>query len=345
MPLKTAIHLIAAFLFAAPLLAQLTITHPTDRAIFQRDSNNLAEILIAVTIPDGLAESVEVRAIRRSDKRPTDWAKVVPEMKLKLPAGWYQLEFRAKKAGAEVAAAKVEHVGVGEVFITCGQSNSANYGKPLQKPKDERISSMDFQTGLWTLSNDPQPGASGDGGSPWPLLGDILVGKYDVPIGFVCLGIGSTKVSAWTPGAKGFGRMESALQKVGPHGCRAVLWHQGESDSIAGTSSDDYANLLGAAITRSREIAGWELPWGVALASFHPDAKASTERQAAVVAGQKKTISSLPAVFQGAETDSFHTRGFLNGGVHFNEKGLAAHAQGWADALAPLMGKTGAKPK
>lgn len=166
-----------------------------------------------------------------------------------------------------------------------------------------------------------------------------------MPIGFVCLGIGSTQVSAWTAGAKNFGRLESALQKVGPHGCRAVLWHQGESDSIAGTSSADYAKLLGAAITSSRKIAGWELPWGVAWASFHPAAEASAKRQAAVVAGQKKVISSLPAVFKGAETDSFHTRGFLNDTVHFNEKGLAAHAQGWADALAPLLGKKVAKPK
>ncbi len=341
------IHLIAALIVAAPLAPAaepapaLTVTQPTDRAIFQRDEKGAAEVPIAVTIADGLAESVEVRAVRRNDKNPaTEWAKVIPEMKLKLPAGWYQLEFRAMKAGAEVAATHVEHVGIGEVFITCGQSNSANYGQPPQKPTDDRISSMNFQSGRWAPSNDPQPGASGGGGSPWPLLGDILARKYDVPVGFVCLGIGSTEVSAWIPGAGGFGRLEKALQQVGPKGCRAVLWHQGESDSIAGTSADDYAKRLGAAITRSREIAGWELPWGVALASFHPSPQATVERQAVVVAGQRKIITTTPAVFQGPETDSYHTRGFLSDTVHFNEKGLAAHAQGWADALAPMLEAT-----
>lgn len=257
----------SAEILATPPPLAFKVESPLDRAVFQRGKNGAADVPIAVTIADGLAESLEVHAVHHDDKRPaTDWAKITPQMKLKLPAGWYQFEFRAMKAGAEVAVATVEHVGVGEVFITCGQSNSANYGQPPQKPVDDRISSMNFQTGQWARSNDPQPGASGGGGSPWPLLGDILARKYDVPVGFICLGIGSTEVSAWTPGAMGFGRLGKALKQVGPHGCRAVLWHQGESDSIAGTSADDYAKRLGAAITRTREIAGWELPWGVALA-------------------------------------------------------------------------------
>ena len=316
----------------------LSVTQPTERAIFQRGENGAADIPVAVTVADGLANAVEVRAVNRQDNQPAkDWEEVGTDMKLTLPGGWYQLEFRAFNAGAVVATAVVERVGVGEVFVTCGQSNSANHGQPRQTAEDDRVSSRDFQTGHWQHSVDPQPGASGRGGSPWPLLGDLLVEQYDVPVGFISVGVGSTAVSAWIPGGKSHPRLEQALRLAGPNGCRVVLWHQGESDSVAGTLAEDYARMLGETIAKSREHAGWAVPWGVALASFHPSPAATAERQAAVVAGQRRVIATVPGAFEGPETDSYRTRGMLCDTVHFNAQGLAAHAQGWADALEPLL--------
>lgn len=325
---------------AAEAVSSIRITQPTDRAIFQRNTNGVAEVPLAVSMQDGLADTVEVRALNRKTQVPVrDWEKVSAGMKLTLPAGWYQLEFRVMKSGAVVATAGVDHVGVGEVFVTCGQSNSANFGQPPQKAQDERVSSRHFQTGLWQHGDDPQPGADGSGGSPWALLGDLLVKKHDVPVGFICVGVGATAVSYWTPNGGGCVRLQQAVKSLGPQGCRAVLWHQGESDSLVGTSAEDYAKMLGETIAQSRKDAGWDLPWGVALASFHPAPEATAERQATVVAGQRKVIATVPGVFQGPETDSYHTRGRLCDAVHFNAQGLAAHAQGWADALAPIVAK------
>lgn len=322
----------------SPSASPLTVTQPTDRAIFQRDKLGKAQVPVAITVPDGQADKVEVRALDRQTKSTVkDWSTITSGMKLTLPAGWYQLEFRATKAGSEVATASVDRVGVGDVFVTCGQSNSANYGSPAQKAEDERISSCHYETGIWQHGNDPQPGASFGGGSPWALLGNLLVKKYGVPVGFICVGVGSTRVGNWTPQGSCYPRLKQALQLAGPGGCRAVLWHQGESDSIAGTSSEKYAEMLSQVIAQSRQDAGWDVPWGVALASYHPKPAATAERQAAVVQGQRKAIATVPGVFQGPETDSFHTRGFLADTVHFNAQGLAAHAQGWADALAPLL--------
>lgn len=178
-----------------------------------------------------------------------------------LPTGRYRLECRTLRESAVFATAVVEHVGVGEVFVTCGQSNSANYGQPRQQ----------------------------------------------------------------------------ALQLAGPRGVRAVLWHQGESDSLAGTAAADYARRLGECIARSRQDAGWDVPWGVATASFHPDAKATADRQAAVIAGQQTVIQTVPGVFAGPATDGYRDRGCLCDGVHFNGAGLAAHAAGWAVAVDPLL--------
>ncbi len=61
----------------------------------------MAEVPVVVSMKDGLADTVEVRALNRKTQVPVkDWEKVSDAMKLTLPAGWYQLEFRAMKTGA-----------------------------------------------------------------------------------------------------------------------------------------------------------------------------------------------------------------------------------------------------
>ena len=335
--------LLASGLHAEPPKQEvgLRIESPNERSVIQRTEWNMGRLLVRCSAN---GESVEVKVVERTSlKTAKDWTALDAENNsftktLELAAGWYQLEFQVKQGGKIVKTATLQHVGIGDVFVTLGQSNSANYGQPRQAAKSDCVSSCDFRTGLWRHSDDPQPGATGSGGSPWPILGDLLVQKAGVPIGFVCLGVGSTGVGQWAPPQPPpqgcYVRLKTALQLVGPRGCRAVLWHQGETDSILGTSAGAYAATLGRIITQSREDAGWVMPWGVALASYHPAAQATVERQQAVIAGQKQVIQSQPGVFQGPETDSNHTKGFLADTVHFNADGLTAHAQGWLAALS-----------
>ena len=323
----------------SPRSSSLKVEAPGERAVFQRDEKNRGRLPVRCTVG---AERVEVRAVdRQSQATVTDWtaleAKQPKEafgLDLELPAGWYRLELRAKRGAEIVGAAVVERTGIGDMFVTAGQSNSANYGKPRQPAKDDRVSTCDFQTGQWRHCDDPQPGAGGGGGSPWPILGDLLVQKTGMPVGFICLGVGSTRVAQWSPPGGLYPKLKTALQLAGPKGCCAVLWHQGESDSIIGTSAKDYASALTQIIVQTRKDAGWDVPWGVALASYHPAAQATAERQQAIVAGQKQTIKGQPRVFRGPETDSNHLKGFLHDSVHFNADGLKAHAEGWAAALS-----------
>ena len=89
--------------------------------------------------------------------------------------------------------------------------------------------------------------------------------------------------------------------------------------------------MLSGTIARSRQDAGWDVPWGVALASFHPSPQATAERQAAVVTGQREVMATVSGVFQGPATDSFRTRGWLSDTVHFNAR------------VSPRMRKPGRK--
>ena len=331
-------------------LPVIQVKAPLASAIYQRNSKNLAEISVECKVPNGFGPVLCQVVVQKGGQSVADWVLLKDagtptqrSTKLQLSSGWYKLEFRGQAADKSSHQALVEPFGVGEVFIICGQSNSANYGGPKQKPADARISSCDWATGKWGRADDPQPGASGSGGSAWPKLGDLMAGKYDLPVGFISLGVGSTSVGQWAVEGNLYPRITKALALTKPNGVRAILWHQGESDSLAGTTTEVYAKTLTAMIEKSRQDAGFELPWGIAVASWHPDKTATVEKQAQVVAAQHLVVKNVPQVFQGPCTDSYHLKGMLLDSVHFNEKGLSAHAEGWLMALAPLLKQSSGK--
>ena len=107
--------------------------------------------------------------------------------------GWWRLEVRIVAEGREIAATAIDHVGIGEVLVVAGQSNSANHGEERQTPQSGRVATFDGTA--WRPAADPQPGASGGGGSFMPPLGDALVARLGVPVGFIAPGGGSAASS------------------------------------------------------------------------------------------------------------------------------------------------------
>ncbi len=327
----------------------ISLSRPTGRAVFQRGDRNRTDVSVEGTYT-GSVTRIEARAVPRDGYAGVDtgWRviDVAPSggkfsSSLTVGTGWYDLEVRTFDGATEVGSAAVERIGVGEVFVAAGQSNSANYGSPRQTPADDRVSAATgVAATVWRHANDPQPIATGTGGSPWPELGDLVATEYDVPVGFVSVGVGATQVSQWLPGTNHYdSRLKATVQALGADGFRAVLWHQGESDSLAATTASTYASRLQAIIGQSRVDAGFDVPWGVALASYHPDSWA--EHEAQVIAGQQKVIADDPLVFEGAFTDDFHSNGWLADTVHFNQTGLDTHAARWlqqiqsADIIVP----------
>ena len=317
--------------------AQLSLTGPVTRAVYQRNGTDQANVPLMGTF-SGVATAIEARATGEGGVPMTPWQVVDNSPggsftgNLTLPAGgWYQVEVRALNGMAETALKSVERVGVGDVFIAAGQSNAANHGLPRQTADDRVSTLVSLTTHQWRQANDPQPIASGLDGSPWPPFGNALVAQNDMPVGIISVGNGGTPVRSWLPGDTLYNRIRDALQFMGPEGVRAVLWHQGESDALENTSTATYASRLNTIIAQSRVDAGWNVPWGVAIASYH-DAS-SLAQQAAVVAGQHLVIDGDPLVFEGPNTDNFHNVGYLWDNVHFNGLGLQAHGQMWADAV------------
>ena len=101
-------------------------------------------------------------------------------------------------------------------------------------------------------------------------------------------GQGSTEAAEWQPDAPHdysdfassyhnglYNWLKARVQLFAPGGLRAVLWHQGESDSThtAGTTrttKQDYYDRLKRVITNSQADASWPIPWFVARASEWP---------------------------------------------------------------------------
>ena len=351
--------------------AAISISQPVDLQVVQRAADGRGRVTVAGALTEVAEDgnTVEVRVV--DGGTAGEWQRPETQFEgrsfrtaLSLPAGgWYRLECRLVRDEQPVAESAVGRIGVGEVFVVAGQSNSANHGEGRNRPRSDRVVTCEGRT--WRLAEDPQPGASGGGGSFMPALGDMLVEALDVPVGFVACGIGATSVREWLPKGERFpnpptlegnvrrlpdGSWESngqpfaafvaRIKPLGPQGFRAVLWHQGESDANQADPTRTLAGPLYRAsletvIRESRREIGWDAPWFVAQASYHvPGDEASPD-----IRGAQASICRVGIALAGPDSDALKgdLREAGGKGVHFSVKGLREHAARWAEKILPWL--------
>jgi len=358
-------------LAAPPPGSELELTSPTDYQVIQRTSKAGGMVSIRGEFKEPMAGTASLQARLTTEGKIGAWQELEGnfgqttfETQIETPAGgWHRLEVRALNGDRQLGAAVVEHVGIGEIFVVAGQSNSGNHGAEKQYPKTGLVATFDGQN--WRPANDPQPGASGNNGSFMPPFGDGIAEKCHVPVGLVACGVGATSVREWLP--KGatfpnpptltgqvtqlpsgewashgaiFDAFTARMKTLGPRGFRAVLWHQGESDAnqkdptrtLPGTLYRDYLVQL---IRDSRQVLGWNAPWFVAQASYHvPGDEASPDIRAAQASLWHDGIA-----FEGPDTDALKgdLRDSGGQGVHFSGPGLREHAARWIEKVSPWL--------
>ncbi len=352
--------------------AGMRLKLPVNYQVQQRTTRTESQVTVAGALLSVCKEAgtLEARLVGAGAK--ADWRTLATlqlgatnfHAEMKAPAGgWYRLEVRLQHGGTLVAEGVVEHVGVGEVFVVAGQSNSANHGEERQQSKTGLVAT--FHNGQWQLARDPQPGASGSGGSFMPPFGDAIAERFRVPVGLIAVGVGATSVREWLPHGARFpnpptltghvtqlasGEWESKgtlfesfvtrMKSAGPQGFRAVLWHQGESDANQRDASRTlpgalYRQYLEQLIRDSRREIGWEAHWFVAQASYHtPDDTGSPDLRAA-----QQSLWQAGLALEGPDTDALIGDYRDNGGkgVHFSGQGLREHGARWATKVSPWL--------
>lgn len=291
--------------------------------------------------------------------------------KLAVPAGgFYTVDLRLIRKKNQIGEQSVEHVGVGEVFVISGQSNSTNFGEVRQKVKSGYVTTFDGER--WRIADDPQPGVQDNStkGSFIPAFGDAMYERFHVPIGIASVGYGGTSVRQWLPKGERFsvpptgkdfnhqvapGVWESdgtlfagmmarihQLDSVGPRGqrgFRALLWHQGESDTGQKPSHQlpaaEYGRLMEHLIKASRKDAGWKFTWFVAQVSY----RSPKEPLSADLRNAQASLWKSGIALEGPDTDQLTGQNRQNNGtgVHMSDIGLQAHGRLWADKVGAWL--------
>ena len=377
-----------------PGTAKFTLASPLDYQVFQRRTRLQGTIHVrgtvrwcrtaATTSPGTAAASASGKVLRvvarvtgtsLAGKLPSIWRQATVDKSTgwfyaDLPTyagGFYQVEVMLIQAGQAPVQLSVPHVGVGEVFVVSGQSNSTNYGEVRQHTETGMVTSFSGTT--WALANDPQPGVQDNSskGSFIPAFGDALYRKYHVPIGIASVGHGSTSVRQWLPAGEPvlkmptmtrfvarrqdgtlvsdgtlFTGMMLRIDQLGVRGFRALLWHQGESDADQPAehqiTAQQYGQMLTHVIQSARKQAGWDFPWFVAQVSYHtPEDQGSPSLRQA-----QRQLWLSGIALQGPDTDSLTAAYRQNNGkgTHLNDAGLKAHGLLWANAVQTYLNKT-----
>jgi hypothetical protein len=259
----------SVLLLHAQLLAQVNITHPADRSVFQRDITGRTTLSVAGSYTQPV-DRVEVRAVAVIPGQGinTDWQLLQENPRgglfqgtIRLQGGWYTLEVRGFLRNELVGRNVVPRVGVGEVFLIAGQSNAQGLREfPGPGAKDDRVNYIVYDNTVNSLFDPPRPtfaqladganiGPRGQTPWCWGILGDQLAQKLNVPILFINTAWEGTSVRNWAESAAGrptfnvYGgfRYDSqmpyanlliaARYYVHQLGVRAILWMQGETDT------------------------------------------------------------------------------------------------------------------
>ena len=275
-----------AELSAAPIGATLT-AGPADWQIIQRDENGWGRLELAGRWVCPEPGTVEARLVHQDSAAPVsqqlDWqpAETRPDGSWALtlervPAGGlYRLETRLHRAsnpaGEWSDRGDMRHcLGVGDLWVIAGQSNSAGYGRgPIYDPPELGVHL--FRNSMrWALATHPmndstdtrhpanREGAN-PGHGPYLSFARVLLHELGCPIGLVQTSLGGSPLSEWNPtdpepSGGLYRNMVDCMQAVGGR-VKGVVWYQGESDCDANTGSS-YLERFGRAVAAWRAAAG-----------------------------------------------------------------------------------------
>lgn len=240
-----------------------------DFRIYQRNSSGYAVIPFGGCLPENLPDDtyITARVIREEDNLiilygiPCATDGKTYHVNLTVPEGGL---YRIEAVGMYGVIHCVHHIGVGDIFVTCGQSNMTGYGKDSAYDPPVLGVHMLANTGNWTIASHPIACAvnsiyafpeNSTGTSPALSFARRLKERLGVPIGIIPSAVVGTKLEQWNPAQTGdcCREMYRRLDAIGEF--KGFLWYQGCSDANE-TAAPSYFERF------SETIAAWREKYG-----------------------------------------------------------------------------------
>lgn len=245
----------------------------SDFQIIQRDSDGYGSAEFCGTIPESIGVDantlVFARAVREDDslmvipwhecalsENKRDWSTV-----LKLPeGGLYRAEACIAAPGAALEwCGKIKccyHIGVGDIWITTGQSNMTGYGRDTAYDPPELGVHCFSRNGKWDIATHPLGDSidsifdapeGGTGTSPALSFARMLKKRLGIPIGIIPAAVGGSPLRSWNIAEDG-NLTDNMLKMLAYTGDFAgFIWFQGCSDAYeesASTYFDRFASMV-----------------------------------------------------------------------------------------------------
>lgn len=165
------------------------------------------------------------------------------------------------------------YIGVGDLYVIAGQSNSAGYGKDPVTDEPELGVHLLKNSGRWALAVHPLNDSTdtvhevnredaNSGHSPYLSFAKTLKKNTGYPIGLIQTALGGSPITRWTPGKTG-DLYENMIRQImeQPEGVRGILWYQGCSDTGV-EDADLYGERFRKMVDQVRKDSGHpELPF------------------------------------------------------------------------------------
>lgn len=236
----------------------------SDWRIYQQKDGKATLDLEGVSIISGDA-ATWIRVVREDDKSAAvDWKKAeytgltededgTPLHKFRISltvptGGLYRIDSAVWDSVSRIEwgyqGNKIYHIGVGDLFVITGQSNSAGYGRtPIADPPEFGVH-LCRNSEVWTVAthplNDPEDTKHpvnrepASDHSPYLSFGKMMKKTLGYPIGLIQESLGGSPISRWNTRISGdlYKSMVESVNRIteGDMRVAGILWYQGCSD-------------------------------------------------------------------------------------------------------------------
>jgi hypothetical protein len=216
------------------------------------------------------------------------------------------------------------------VLLAIGQSNIANHAekKFLSRFPNQVVNYYD---GKCYVASSPLLGASGEAGEFITPLADRLIekGVYKSII-IISSGISGTPISRWQAGGDLNKMLLDTITSIKKYNITDIIWHQGESDFMNGTSAVEYQKSF-TLLKNSLQDAGIAAPFFIAVATKcgnNPTWKNSNP----TALGQSK-LKDNKEIFLAVSTDKLLNKNDRRDSCHLSVSGQLKTANAYAEAI------------